>query len=48
MITGGTVEEKIVNMQHKKQALADSLFSDGQKASAISNEDLRSLFEPLN
>ena len=47
MITAGTVEEKIIDMQNKKQALADSLFSEGQKASAISNEDLRSLFEPL-
>lgn len=48
MITDGTVEEKILDMQRKKQELADSLFSDGQKASAISNEDLRSLFEPLS
>ena len=35
-------------MQNKKQALAESLFSEGQKATAITNEDLRSLFEPLS
>jgi SNF2 family DNA or RNA helicase len=48
MITSGTVEEKIIEMQNKKQALAESLFSEGQKATAITNEDLRSLFEPLS
>ncbi len=48
MITTGTVEDKILQMQQQKQALAESLFSEGQKASAISNEDLRSLFEPLS
>jgi len=47
MITSGTVEDKIIDMQNKKQALADSLFSEDQKTSAITNEDLRSLFEPL-
>jgi SNF2 family DNA or RNA helicase len=47
MITAGTVEEKIVEMQVKKQALADSLFSEGSKGSAISSEDLQALFEPL-
>ncbi len=47
MITAGTVEEKIVEMQVKKQALADSLFSEGSKSSAISSEDLQALFEPL-
>ncbi|MCP4075714.1 MAG: DEAD/DEAH box helicase [Gammaproteobacteria bacterium] len=47
MITAGTVEEKIVEMQVKKQALADSLFSEGSKGSAISSDDLQALFEPL-
>ncbi len=47
MITVGTVEEKIVEMQSRKQALADSLFSEGKQGSAISAEDLQSLFDPL-
>ena len=47
MISDGTVEEKILQMQAKKQALADALFSEGGKSAAISNEDLQALFEPL-
>ncbi len=48
MITSGTVEEKIVEMQLKKQALADSLFAEGrQQGNAINSDDLQALFEPL-
>ena len=47
MITAGTVEEKILEMQARKQQLADALFSDGSKGSAITSEDLKSLFEPI-
>jgi len=47
MITAGTVEEKIIEMQAKKQQLADALFSDGGAVSGISNEDLQTLFEPI-
>ena len=47
MITSSTVEEKIIQMQLKKQALADALFAEGSKGSAISNEDLQALFAPL-
>ncbi len=47
MITEGTVEEKILEMQAKKQALADALFSDNSQNRKISADDLRSLFEPI-
>jgi len=47
MITVGTVEEKIIEMQAKKQQLADALFSEGGAVSGISNEDLQTLFEPI-
>jgi superfamily II DNA or RNA helicase len=47
MITDGTVEEKIIEMQAKKQALADALFSEGSQGAGISNKDLQTLFEPL-
>lgn len=47
MITEGTVEEKILEMQAKKQALADALFSEESQSTKISAEDLRALFEPI-
>ncbi len=47
MITAGTVEEKIIEMQAKKQQLADALFSEGGSSTAISSEDLQALFEPI-
>ena len=47
MITEGTVEEKIVEMQAKKQALANSLFSESKPGGGLNAEDLQALFEPL-
>ncbi|MBL7005423.1 MAG: DEAD/DEAH box helicase, partial [Gammaproteobacteria bacterium] len=47
LITVGTVEEKILEMQAKKQALADALFSDSNKNTKITAEDLKSLFDPI-
>lgn len=47
MITEGTVEEKILEMQAKKQALADALFSEDSQNTKITAEDLKSLFEPI-
>lgn len=47
MITEGTVEEKILEMQAKKQALADALFSDESQSTKISADDLKALFEPI-
>ena len=48
MITAGTVEEKIVEMQERKQALADSLFAEGKQGSGLNADDLQALFEPLS
>ncbi len=48
LLTAGTVEDKIQAMQARKKALADSLFNtSGKIGSALTLEDLNSLFEPL-
>ena len=48
LIARGTVEERIAEMQARKQGLADALFAEGGKgASALTGEELRELFEPL-
>ncbi|MBL4608347.1 MAG: hypothetical protein JKY01_11045 [Pseudomonadales bacterium] len=45
LVTEGTVEEKVIAMQQKKQALADAVYSGkgGGKANAITSEDLSDL-----
>jgi len=44
----GTVEEKINQLQTRKQALADSLFAGStEHVGALRAEDLDVLFEPL-
>ncbi|GAB6053113.1 hypothetical protein JCM17960_19330 [Magnetospira thiophila] len=49
MITLGTVEEKIQELQGRKQALADSILQDGAAAtSPLSAEDLEVLLAPLS
>lgn len=48
IVTKGTVEEKIIMMQARKQALADSVYSDKSVADAkITEQDLQALFTPL-
>ncbi len=48
LLTAGTVEEKILAMQARKKALADSLFSTTAKSGpALTLDDLNALFEPL-
>ncbi len=48
LLTAGTVEEKILAMQTRKKALADSLFSaDAKSGPALTLDDLNALFEPL-
>lgn len=49
LITENTVEEKILAMQERKRALADSIYSGGKKDLALNlnSEDLAALFEPL-
>ncbi|MBF5059622.1 DEAD/DEAH box helicase [Candidatus Neptunochlamydia vexilliferae] len=49
LITKDTVEEKILKMQEKKQALMDGLFDQKQKKhSSLTPEDLEYLLEPLS
>lgn len=49
LITENTVEEKMIVMQDRKRALADGVYSEGQKEEALqlTAEDLTTLFEPL-
>jgi superfamily II DNA or RNA helicase len=47
LLARGTVEEKIAEMQQRKQDLADSLFDGRSGATALSPEDLQALFAPL-
>ena len=49
LITENTVEEKMIAMQERKRALADSIYTDGAKDEALqlTAEDLTALFESL-
>lgn len=48
LIAKGTVEEKMLEMQQKKSALMQSLFSEAQTTGLkLSEQDLQGLFEPL-
>lgn len=49
LVAAGTVEEKILDMQSRKQALADALFDkDGGQAGPLLDEAiLQDLFAPL-
>lgn len=48
LVAKGTVEEKILEMQHHKKALMEGLFSNETTSkTALSEEDLRHLFEPI-
>ena len=49
LVTENTVEEKILLMQEKKRALAQSIYKDGAKEESpkLTAEDLAALFEPL-
>jgi SNF2 family DNA or RNA helicase len=48
LLTAGTVEEKILAMQARKKALAESLFdATGERSPALTIDDLNALFEPL-
>ena len=49
LVTENTVEEKIIAMQERKRALADSIYTHGAKQEnlALTAEDLTVLFEPL-
>jgi superfamily II DNA or RNA helicase len=48
LVTAGTVEEAILDLQARKQALADGLFSEtGDATSALTMDDLNTLFAPV-
>ncbi len=49
LITENTLEEKILMMQAKKQALAQGVYGSGKKEEGekLSADDLKALFEPL-
>ncbi|EIJ34012.1 DEAD/DEAH box helicase [Thiothrix nivea] len=49
LITEDTVEEKILKLQEKKQALADGLYSDSETREGVhfSSDDLMDLLKPL-
>jgi superfamily II DNA or RNA helicase len=47
LLTRGTVEEKIVALQARKQELADALFGGKAGSGALTPEDLQALFEPI-
>lgn len=48
LVTKGTVEEKILEMQQKKRALMEGLFSDNPSGKvALTEKDLQGFFEPL-
>jgi len=49
LVAAGTVEEKILDMQARKQALADALFDDGDASGELLDEaTLQDLFAPLS
>ena len=48
LLTAGTVEEKIMEMQERKRGLAEGIFNpDSNTSDKISAEDINVLFEPL-
>ncbi len=48
LITEGTIEEKILKLQEKKQALINNLFEEGEgSALSLTAEDLEELFRPI-
>jgi SNF2 family DNA or RNA helicase len=48
LIAAGSIEEKIVAMQGRKAALADSILSeDAAGATKFSSDDLDALFAPM-
>ncbi|MFI0347528.1 MAG: DEAD/DEAH box helicase [Chthoniobacterales bacterium] len=47
LVTKGTVEEKILEMQQNKHALMEGLFSGTESKFKMTDKDLQSLFDPL-
>ena len=47
LITEHTVEEKILELQERKQALADNVYQGKSEAISLTQDDLSDLFEPI-
>ncbi len=47
LIASGTVEEKMVELQGKKQALVDSVLSGTAAGLSFTEDDIEALFAPL-
>ena len=48
LLTEGTVEQRVADLQERKQALADAMLEGGGSATkSLSHEDLELLFAPL-
>ena len=47
LIATGTVEEKMVELQGKKQALVDSVLSGTGAGLSFTEDDIEALFAPL-
>ena len=47
LVTSGTVEEQILAMQGRKQALADGIHGATNQLSSLSDEDIEALLRPL-
>jgi len=45
LVAAGTVEDRILELQERKAALAASLFEEGLEASNLTADDLRWVFE---
>ena len=48
LITEHTVEEKILELQERKQALADNVYKGKSDAVSLTQDDLSDLFQPIN
>jgi SNF2 family DNA or RNA helicase len=48
LVTAGTVEEAILTLQARKQALADGLFDpEAETGAMLTSEDIDLLFQPI-
>ena len=48
LIVAGSVEERMLRLQQRKQALADAILSTGVTAAPLSAQDVEDLFAPLD
>jgi len=48
LIAAGSVEERIAQLQERKQALADGLLGEGGDLGSFTQADVDDLFDPLD